>query len=64
MNSWYTGKPIEPSAWNTGAARTSVLMLKNGEVTNCRGVDQLRPKSSETITLIALVAQPPTDTDT
>ena len=64
MNSWYTGRPMEPSAWNTGAARTSVLILKKGEVISCRGADQFVPRSSETITLIALVAQPPTDTET
>ena len=64
MNSWYTGRPMEPSAWNTGAARTNVLMLKNGDVTSCLGGDHVAPRSSDTITLIALVAQPPTDTDT
>ncbi|MOA35583.1 hypothetical protein D3C78_1570450 [compost metagenome] len=63
-NSWYTGRPMEPSAWNTGALRTSVLMLKNGEVTNCLGVDQVSPISSECMALMALPAQPPTETET
>ncbi|MNE52215.1 hypothetical protein D3C80_1468780 [compost metagenome] len=62
--SWYTGRPIEPSRWNTGALRTSVLMLANGEVTSWRGVDQVRPESSECIALTELVAQPPMDTET
>ena len=63
-NSWYTGRPIEPSACITGAPRTSVLMFRNGEVTSWRGADQLTPRSSEDIALIALPAQPPSDTDT
>ncbi|MNP36728.1 hypothetical protein D3C76_1301380 [compost metagenome] len=62
--SWYTGRPMEPSAWNTGALRTRVLMLANGVVTSWRGADQLAPRSAECIRLIELVAQPPIDTET
>ena len=53
-----------PSAWNTGVARTRVLMLRNGLVTSCRGADQVAPKSSETMALTALPANDPGATET
>src|SRR6266702_2081447 len=60
--SWYTGRPIMPSANCSGGPFTSVLILKKGDVTSRRGAVQVSPSSSETIRLTALPAQPPTDT--
>ena len=46
----------------TGAALTKVLMFKNGEVTSRLGVLQVAPSSTERDQVMALPAQPPSET--
>ena len=46
----------------TGAALTNVLMFKNGEVTSRLGAPQVMPSSTERDQVMALPAQPPSET--